>query len=397
MKVALDAQLLFEEQKTGIGWNAVQMIDELTRKQGENYELNYFYLKNLWKKGKSYEREIIKKYEERGCRIYRCGFFKTVLYYLTRNCYPLPYRFYFRNTASVIQFFNFVIPQKVEIPTITYVHDMAYKACTDTVEEKTRKILESQLPRTCQNCARIIAISEFTKKEIMKYLHVPEEKIRIVNCGISQKLYQSKISDSQRQEILDKFRIEGNYLLYVGTLEPRKNIGGLVEAYEKLQRQMPDCPKLVLAGKRGWMYEEIYDKIKHYGLEKQVIMTGYLTEDEKVALMQGAKVFLFPSSYEGFGIPPAEAMACGIPVVASNTASMPEVVGEGGLLVPPENTEEIADAVKKLLTDQRYYEDMARKAKTQAAGFTWERAADRLRGVYMELERERKEQDFGRV
>ena len=134
----------------------------------------------------------------------------------------------------------------------------------------------------------------------MKYLDVPKEKIRIVNCGISQELYKSKISDSQRRKILDKFKIEGNYLLYVGTLEPRKNIGGLIEAYEKLQRQMSDCPKLVLAGKKGWMYEEIYDKIRSYGLEKQVIMTGYLTEDEKVALMQGAKVFLFPSSYEGF-------------------------------------------------------------------------------------------------
>ena len=147
------------------------------------------------------------------------------------------------------------------------------------------------------------------------------------------------------------------------------------------------------------MYEEIYDKIRSYGLEKQVIMTGYLTEDEKVALMQGAKkVFLFPSSYEGFGIPSGRSHGLRYTSSCVHAASLPEVVGEGGLLVSPGNTEELTDAVKKLLTDQRYYEDMAQKAKTQASGFTWERAADRLREVYMELEREeRKGQDFGRV
>ena len=391
MRIALDAQLLFEGQKTGIGWNAVQLIDELTKEQGENYELNYFYLKNLWGRGRRYERAVIKKYKDRGCRICRCGFFKTILYYLTRNHCPLPYRFYFHNRADVIQFFNFIVPPKIDIPVITYVHDMAYKACPETVEERTRTILEKQLPRTCRECARIIVISEFTKKEVIKYLCIPKEKIRVINCGISQELLQKEVSDDQKQEVLRKFKITGEYLLYVGTLEPRKNIGGLIDAYEKLQKELSDCPKLVLAGKKGWMYEEIYDKIKNYDLEEQVIITGYLTEEEKVVLMQEAKVFLFPSSYEGFGIPPAEAMACGVPVVVSKKASLPEVVGDGGLLIHPEDTREIADAVKKLLTNKNDYEDMVKKAKEQAARFTWKKAADGLRSVYRELEREGKE------
>lgn len=174
-----------------------------------------------------------------------------------------------------------------------------------------------------------------------------------------------------------------NYVLTVGTLEPRKNQIRLVEAFH-LMRQRGAAPnlKLVLAGRKGWLYEDLFRRVEELGLTKDVIFTGIVPDKDLPALMNGALMFVYPSLYEGFGLPVLEAMACGVPVITSNRSSLPEVVGDAGLLVDPENESALAEALIVILSNQARRQKMSRRGISQAARFSWEEAARQTLKVY---------------
>ena len=178
-------------------------------------------------------------------------------------------------------------------------------------------------------------------------------------------------------------KFSNDYLLYVGTLQPRKNLVRAIEAFGLLKRD--STLKFVIAGKKGWLYDEIFEKVKELNLENEVIFTGYVPDEDLPELYKNAKAFIFVSLYEGFGLPVLEAMSYGIPVLTSNTSSLPEVAGDAALLVDPENTEEIAKGMERLLTDEKLRQQLISKGKEQIKKFSWEKAAKETLQVLEEV------------
>ena len=229
----------------------------------------------------------------------------------------------------------------------------------------------------------VIAISEATKRDIVTHLGIAEDRIRVVHAGVAP--HFKPVTDPViLRETLSAFDLTpGEYLLYVGTLEPRKNLRRLIEAYALLLKEAHEpVPELVLAGAGGWNYHEILVLIETLSLQKKVRCVGRLPAEVLPALYSGARVFVYPSLYEGFGLPPLEAMACGTPVVTSNTSSLPEVVGEAGVTVSPTDTVVLAEVLTDLLFDSERRQSLREAGLARAAQFSWEHSARELLAIY---------------
>jgi len=190
--------------------------------------------------------------------------------------------------------------------------------------------------------------------------------------GYDQKSFQFPISDSRIKQTRDKYKISGDYLLFLSTLKPSKNIEGLLEAFKKLKKV-----KLVIAGKKGWLFEKIFKRVKDLGLEEKVIFTDFVDEEDVPALMAGAKAFVLPSFWEGFGIPVIEAMAVGTPVVVSQAGSLPEIIADSGLSVKAEKSEEMAKAIEKIINNQELSHELREKGLARVKKFSWEKCAQK--------------------
>lgn len=221
----------------------------------------------------------------------------------------------------------------------------------------------------------IFAISNSTKEDIVRHYPSARGKVHVTTLAYDSKIFNLSINKEDVRRMGSRHSIVSDYVLYLGTLKPSKNIEGLIEAFFKIKDIKKDL-KLVIAGKKGWMFESIFEKVKKLGLEDKVIFTDFISEEDKPALIAGAKVFVLPSFWEGFGLDVLNAMASGVPVVASNVGSLPEVVGDAGILIDPNNVESIAMGIKEvLLASETKYNNMKEKGIAQAKKFSWEKTA----------------------
>ena len=379
MKIAFESQLLLNENKTGIAWCADNLIRGITKSTDYECQLNYF--------SKGYDEEklaAMREYQAVGATLKPCGFFKMPWYKLIWLFLPLPYHWFFGSDCQITQFFNYVIPPGVKGKKITFIYDMVHQACRDTMRLKNRLWLDLTLKQSCKRADIILTVSEFSKTEIVKYLNVSEEKIRVIYPGVNFELFHNHYSEVQIEATKKKYGINGQYILYLGTIEPRKNLQRLIAAYEMLlsQEDRSWMPKLVLAGGKGWLCDDIYRAADKDILKDKVIFTGYVAEEDSPLLMGGAQFFCFPSVYEGFGMPPAEAMACGTPVLSSDVASLPEVIDDAGVLVNPYSIEEISLAMWKLIQDDKLRKELAQRGLNRANQFGWESSVDVLQHIY---------------
>ncbi|MTK06422.1 MAG: glycosyltransferase family 4 protein [Hungatella sp.] len=378
MKIAFDSQILFERQKTGIGRNSEAIISNYIQLDIDDIVLNYFRMLEENKR-----EEIIDHYlSNHKVNINKCKWFHSVLYNRLNRYLRLPYKLFFREEADVTQFFNYVLPPGVKGKTALYVYDMAYKVYPETIGEKTLRMLNENLAESCRRADRIITISEFSKQEIIKYLGIPSEKIAVVPCAVDHSVYNNIIDLDLLTVTKKKFNIDQDYFLYLGTLEPRKNIERLIDAYAALHKRDALIPKLVIAGKNGWNYDNVYKKVNDYKINESVIFTGYIKAEEAVTLLKGALAFVFPSIYEGFGMPPLEAMACGVPIITSNVSSLPEVVQDAGYLIDPFSAEDLSEAMFEIINNSEKREQLIEKGLKRAKEFTWKGSAELLRSVY---------------
>jgi glycosyltransferase involved in cell wall biosynthesis len=235
--------------------------------------------------------------------------------------------------------------------------------------------------RSARRADCIIAISESTAKDIARILQIPRERIVSVPLGVGE-AYRPVRNERQLSEVCGHYRLEPHkYILYVGVLEPRKNIPRLLDAYASL-REIGLRQPLAIVGRRGWRCEDLFRAIAALGLEEQVVFTGYVPEQHLPVLYSAARAFVYPSLYEGFGLPVLEAMACGTPVVTSCASSMPEVVGDAGVLINPERHEDIAAGIRRVLEDPDLECWLREAGPARAALFTWERTASQTIEVY---------------
>jgi glycosyltransferase involved in cell wall biosynthesis len=272
------------------------------------------------------------------------------------------------------------------IPSVCTIHDISYTSFPETYTRGKVVYNEITARIAAVRADRIITASENTKREIMRYLRVPQDKIRVV-YDAADVMFQPIVSTEDLEATRQRFGLPHNIILYVGSLNPRKNVVTLVRGYAELKR-ISDLPhKLVLAGPSDWKSDPLFRTIQQLGLESEIALLGQVTDLELAHLYNLADLFVFPSLHEGFGLPPLEAMACGTPVVCADSGSLPEIVGNAALVVEPTDVEGLTRAMERVLTDPKLASRLGGMGLERARMFSWEQTARETLAVYEEIAR----------
>jgi glycosyltransferase involved in cell wall biosynthesis len=277
-----------------------------------------------------------------------------------------------------------VLPLSCPVPAVVTVHDLGYHYYPQAHRPWDRRYLEWTTRRHTRLARHLIVDSQATRQDLIDIYRAGSARISVVYLGRDESL--APVTEPQRlAEVKARYKIEGPYLCYVGTLHPRKNLIRLVEAFAQALNLTPQPElKLVIAGQPGWLYNQLLQRVQALGLAGRVIFPGYIAAEDKPALLSGAVAYLFPSLYEGFGLPVLEAMACGVPVLTSRSSSLPEVAGPAALLVEPSDTTAIATGLVQLLTQPDLRRQLVEQGFRQMLNFSWQKAAEQ---VYQILEK----------
>lgn len=376
MKIGIEATVLLRKQRTGVDNYTYNLLKEVVKLMPvETFYMAYisFLTKKpaeLSVKGKNV---IPRKLQIFPGRIYHA---------LLRYFIGIPYDLLCLLKPDLFFFPNFVRwPLLWTKKSVIVVYDLSFLHASEHAVKRHREYLARAVPKSIKKATKVIAISQNTKKEIIEEYGTDPAKIEIVYPAVDHDYYK-KSSPELVKEITSKYKIDKPYILSVGTQEPRKNLVGLLRAYSALDEEIKQKYALVLTGGKGWLDTEINNLYNELKDKYSVIRTGYVEESELPPLYTGAAVFAYPAFYEGFGMPPLEAMACGTPVVVGNNSSLPEVVGDAGLLVDAKNTQDIAKALTRVLTDKKLADDMIQKGLLQAQKFNWVTEAKKLAEIF---------------
>ncbi len=276
------------------------------------------------------------------------------------------------------------VSRKIKI--ITIIHDISFNFFPAHIKFLDLLFLRLLIPISLKRADRIVAVSEFTKKEIEKYYQISAEKIEVIFNAVSEDFLRQDVSQGKLEQVREKYELPDRFLLYMGTLQPRKNLPFFIEAFAKLKQQIPDL-KLVIAGnlKAHNVDLQIENKIKQLSLENEVIFPGFIDEDDKAAIFALAHVFVFPSLYEGFGIPILEAMSQGVPVVASNIESLKEIGSDCALFFDVQSLDNLAEKLYTACMDQKVRERLIPMGKERVSFFSWEKSARKTIETYANL------------
>lgn len=279
---------------------------------------------------------------------------------------------------------DYVLPPVRHGKAVVTIHDLSFLRYPPGAEPSLRQYLSRVVPQAAKRADLVLADSENTRQDVAELLGIAPAKVEVLYPGVDEAFKPVK-DRKLLARVRERYGLSFPFILTVGTLEPRKNLTLLLKAYATLRAVGEEPHKLVIAGKKGWLYEGVFRTVRELSLEGDVIFTGFVPDEDLPALYSLAEVFVFPSLYEGFGLPPLEAMACGTPVITSSGSSLPEVVGEAGLMVSSANTEALAQAVRRVLSDSGLRQSLAAKGIRQARKFTWQRAAEQLLRIYQRL------------
>jgi glycosyltransferase involved in cell wall biosynthesis len=268
---------------------------------------------------------------------------------------------------------DFIPPYRAAKKHVITVHDLTFLHYPDYLTADSRRYYNEQIKAACHHADAILAVSEATKRDLINMLHVPENKITVQPHGAGEQY--RPMSHQETEPVRAALDIPRDYILHVGTWEPRKNIIGLLKGYKLLLEAMPDAPPVLLVGRRGWLFEQTQAEIETLGINEHIIWRDNVSDEQLPAVYNMASVIVSASFYEGFGMPTLEAMACGTIPIVSKCSSLPEVVGDVGLLINPDEPETIAQALHKALTDTEWREKQSQAALERSSLFTWERSA----------------------
>jgi len=369
MLIGIDASRAFLKQRTGVEEYSYQVIKHLMDKLQEHQVVLYV--------RKNQNVNIKNQNDNVKIKIIKLPFLWTQIgLSLEILFHPVDTLFVPAHTVPIIHPKN----------TIVTIHGLEYEFCPEAYSFWDRLYMRWSIRNSCQWAKTVIAVSENTKQDLMKLYKVPADKIEVIYEGYDNQVQSSKF----------KVQSENNkYLLFIGRLEERKNIVGIIKAFEILKEQYKLPHKLVLAGSFGYGKEKIEASIEDSNFRKDIILSGYVSDEEKWELFKNADVFLFPTFYEGFGIPILEAQSVGVPVVCSNNSSISEVVSPraellefqelgsripeySAILVDPNNAEQIADAAYKLISDKTLRDDIIKKGYENVKRFSWEKCAEEI-------------------
>lgn len=363
MKIAIDIREAGAE-KTGKGWYTYNLVFELLKLDSKNeYTLYSDNEKNPYKEFKNAHLQHIKG---NGLRWH--------LNVLKDLKIQRP-NIFFAPTSYIIPS---LAPKWLRV--IITVHDMVAFLFPSTHKAKAVIIERLTLRNAIKKAAQVFVVSENTQKDLLKRFKYPQNNIHLVPCAPAD-FYKEPVKQEELAKFKLKYKLPEQFILAVGTLEPRKNFATLIKSFVIIKSKLPES-KLVIVGKKGWKYEHIEATLKQYKLENDVIFPGYLDNEDLRKMYSVATVFVFPSLYEGFGIPPLEAMACGCPVVSSNVASLPEVIGDAGILIEPKNARKIADSVVSLIENDQVRNMLIERGHRRAEKFSWKTSAEAALAVF---------------
>lgn len=300
---------------------------------------------------------------------------------------PLPIEA-FTGPADVLHAPDFSLPPTLLARTVVTIHDLAFMTHPECAVPALRRYLNRVVPRAARRADHIIAVSQRTADDLTEVLGVEPKKVTVIHLGVDPSV--RRIDDPERlQAALARYGLRQPFALAVGTIEPRKNFARLIEAFSLAKRRGGAPTQLVIAGRKGWLYDDVFETVDRLGLRDEVRFLDYVPDGDLPLLYSLASVVAMPSLYEGFGIPIVEAMACGTPVVASSAGSLPEIVGDAGLLAAPEDVEALADALSRASSDEPLRATLIARGNERARQFDWDEAARQHVAVYHAVARRR--------
>jgi glycosyltransferase involved in cell wall biosynthesis len=306
---------------------------------------------------------------------------------------PVPVEL-FTGAVDIFHSPDFVLPPVRRARTVLTVHDLSFLTTPETSDPGLREYLTQAVPRAVAHADHILADSRSTKQDLVTHLNADPERITVVYPGVDPRF--QILEEPAIAEFRARYGLNRPFVLSVGTLQPRKNYPTLIEAFAHLCRseagqiaslllRKTSDIELVIAGGRGWLYQEIFDTVDRLGIGDRVKFLGFVRDEDLPALYNAAEVFALPSLYEGFGLPVLEALACGTPVVTSDVSSLPEVAGDAALLVSPRDVEGISRTLHRALIDQELRATLRERGLIQAQQFTWQRAAETVLDIYQRM------------
>lgn len=292
---------------------------------------------------------------------------------------------WFTGSVEVAHGMFHLLPAARKAKRLTTVFDLTTFRYAETHRAESAGSHVKMLRHAAKKADALIAISQSCRTDIMELLGIAPERVHVVYGGVFTNEFSVEFDSNALTEIKQRLGIHSEYFIHLGTLEPRKNIPRLLQAYARVRDRFLECPQLVLVGKEGWGYDPIFQTIQSLNLSGKVVHAGYVERDEAVSLLRGAYACLYPSLYEGFGLPVLEAMAAHTPVLTSNVSSLPEVIGDTGIQVNPESVDEIETGMIALIEQHDQALLRADAAYERAKTFTWENSARTLANVYRQV------------
>jgi glycosyltransferase involved in cell wall biosynthesis len=372
MRIGIDARSVLK-RRTGVGNYTLNLIRHLARLDQENqYVLFYSHHRDF--------RSAMPRIENPN---FQSRFFRipNKLLNLSWGTLRLPKIDWLVGRVDLYHSPNYNLNMLGRGKSLMTIHDLSFLAYRQFSLASGRWHYAYRIRSYAEKADAVIADSESTKNEIIKYLKIPEQKIHVIHLACSERF--RPLPKGKTEKVREKYRIREDYILSVGTLEPRKNLKGLIEAYDR-SRAKEDF-LLVLAGGEGWKYQHIFRLVKKLKLEDRVVFCGYVPDSDLPELYNGASLFVYPSIYEGFGLPPLEALACGVPVIVSHTTSLPEVVGDAGIYVSPFDIEQISFSIDTALSDGKLLHTLRDQGPKRARLFSWEKTARETLRLYQQL------------
>jgi glycosyltransferase involved in cell wall biosynthesis len=276
-----------------------------------------------------------------------------------------------------------LLPKLARARTVFTLHDTAYLHFPEYYLPRNRIYLRTMIPRFLKRADRVVCVSEHTRQDALHYYDLDPARVAVIGEGVDPR-FRPNVDPRSVAAVRRRYQLPERFILHVGTIQPRKNLTTLLDAYARVRLLHPQVG-LVIAGAKGWLYDGFFERLKSLGLEGQVTLPGHVPDEELPSLFNAADVFAYPSLFEGFGLPPLEAFACGLPVLCSNTSSLPEVVGDAGLQLPPRDVRAWVEALDRVLDDVQLHTELRSRGLARAITFTWDAAARKTLSVYESL------------
>lgn len=365
MKIAVNTRLLIKDKMDGIGLFTFEIFKLIV---AQHPDIQFYFI---------FDRPPSSEF------IFAKNVYPVVISPKTKHIYLFPfwYQFALKRALKKINPSLFIatdgmFPLKTSIKTLSVIHDLNFEHYPTMLPKNVLNYYKKYFPEFAKKATRIATVSEFSKKDIVQTYQIEASKIDVIYNGANTDF--KPISESEKQNIREKYTQQQAYFLFVGTLHPRKNILKLLLAFNQFKKETTLPMKLVLAGKKMWWTPDIELVFKQMEFKNDVVFTGRVSNEELVKITAAAYATTYVPVFEGFGIPLVEAMQCGVPVITSNVTSMPEVVGDAGILVNPFSENEIAKAMIKLAKDETLRSELAEKGMQQATLFSWKKSAKLL-------------------